>query len=369
MATRGLADLRKEFQARGWDRKATGWVMCELLFNLAIALGCIYIFVAYRNPLLRVCAMIVSTAASMGVATNTHTSSHYATSEKRWLNELLTFFGYPVFLGLSATYWWHQHVVLHHPAPNVVGVDDDVDLAPWFARTSDEVQRSTGFARFYYQKLQFFVFPLIIGFIGFNMQKAGWIKLIKTLRHNPNHKKLPWIDLGCMILHYVVWIGVPMIFFAPACVLGFYVLRTYLIGYALFAVLAPGHFPSEAVCFSKSGKDLDYLLLQTAATVNFRTGFIGRLMCSGLEYQIEHHLFPNISHRYYPQMTGLVQDFCRENGLPYRSYAWDRVLWKCLVMFRSPSPVQETVERLPPVVAPDVPAPQRLGGQCPNAFS
>ena len=43
--------------------------------------------------------MIVSTAASLGVATNTHTSSHYATSEKRWLNELLTFFGYPVFLG------------------------------------------------------------------------------------------------------------------------------------------------------------------------------------------------------------------------------------------------------------------------------
>src|SRR5215472_8348294 len=86
--------------------------------------------------------------------------------------------------------------------------------------------------------------------LGAVAAKAGWIKLIKTLRHNPNHKKLPWIDLGSMILHYVVWIGVPMIFFAPASVLGFYVLRTYLIGYALFAVLAPGHFPS--VYFGKT---------------------------------------------------------------------------------------------------------------------
>jgi linoleoyl-CoA desaturase len=354
MGTRGLADLRKEFQIRGWDRKATGRVAGELLFNLAIALGGIYIFVAYSNPLLRVCAMIVTTAASMGVATNTHTSSHYATSEKRWLNELLTFFGYPVFLGLSACYWWHQHVVVHHPAPNVVGVDDDVDLGPWFARTKDEVQKSTGLRRFYYRKLQFFVFPLVIGFIGFNMQKAGWIRLIKSLRRNPNHGKRPWIDLGAMILHYVLWIGVPMIFLSPASVVGFYVLRTFLIGYALFAVLAPGHFPSEAVCLSKSGKDLDYLLLQTSATVNFRTGVIGKLMCSGLEYQIEHHLFPNISHVYYPQMTNLVQEFCRENGLPYRCYGWDTVVWKCLLMFRSPSPVRVTVERLPSLVVADI---------------
>ena len=125
-----LAELRGRIVAEGWARKAPLRVLSELLLNLAIALGCIYIFVANSNPLLRVCAMIVSTAASMGVATNTHISSHYATSEKRWLNDLLTSFGYPVFLGLSASYWWHQHVVLHHPAPNVVGVDADVNLAP-----------------------------------------------------------------------------------------------------------------------------------------------------------------------------------------------------------------------------------------------
>ena len=44
----------------------------------------------------------------------------------------------------------------------------------------------------------------------------------------------------------------------------------------------------------------DFALLQTTASVNFRTGFIGRFVRSGLEYQIEHHLFPNLSHIYYP---------------------------------------------------------------------
>jgi fatty acid desaturase len=163
-----------------------------------------------------------------------------------------------------------------------------------------------------------------------------------------------------MIFHYLVWIVVPMIYLAPATVIGFYLLRTYLMGYALFVVLAPGHFPAEAVCRSKSSEDDDYLLLQTAATVNFRTGVIGKLVCSGLEYQIEHHLFPNISHNYYPKMAGLIQNFCRENGLPYRCYAWDTVVWKCLLMFRSPSPVQAIVERLPSLAEADSSASQAI---------
>jgi len=114
----------------------------------------------------------------MSVATDTHTSSDYATSARRWVNEFLTFFGYPLFLGLSACHWWRQHVVLHHPAPNVIGTDNDVDLEPWFARTRDEVERSTGLRRIYYEKLQWLVFPFAVAFIGFNMQASGWRALV-----------------------------------------------------------------------------------------------------------------------------------------------------------------------------------------------
>jgi hypothetical protein len=92
-----LAELRKEFTVRGWHRKATTRVVSGLLLNFAITLAGIYIFVLYDDLLVRVCAMILSTAGSMGVATNTHTSSHCVTSEKRWVDEFLTFFGYPVF--------------------------------------------------------------------------------------------------------------------------------------------------------------------------------------------------------------------------------------------------------------------------------
>jgi hypothetical protein len=85
----------------------------------------------------------------------------------------------------------------------------------------------------------------------------------------------------------------------------------------MYAVLAPGHFPAEARRISAgTHPETDFFRLQILATVNFRAGFLGLggLVCSGLEYQIEHHLFPGISHVYYPQISLLLlllRDFCR----------------------------------------------------------
>jgi linoleoyl-CoA desaturase len=335
-----LARLRQEIVERGWHRKAPFRVMFELCLNLTLALAGICIFVAYQDMFIRACAMILSTAGSIGVATNTHTSSHYATSDRRWVNELLTYFGYPVFLGLSACRWWHQHIVLHHPTPNVIGVDHGVDLSPWFARTREAVERSAGFQRFYYEHLQWLVFPLTLPLYGFNIQINGWISLIRAFSRTETRQRKHWLDLASLLLHYLVWLAIPMVFFTPLEVAGFYLLRVGLMGVAIFAVLAPAHLTQEAVCFNAS-QERDWALLQTATTVNFSTGPIGKLICSAVEYQIEHHLFPNLSYVYYPKLAPLVRDFCKEQGLPYRCYRWEVVLWKCLLTFRTPARVHD----------------------------
>jgi len=131
-----FAELRQEFGRRGWDRKATGRILFELVIHAAIAVAGIILFLSVHHPALRALALLISAFGTMGVGTNTHTSSHYGTSNKRWVNEALSYLGYPMFVGLSATYWWHKHVMLHHPAPNVVGIDTDHDLLPWFATTT-----------------------------------------------------------------------------------------------------------------------------------------------------------------------------------------------------------------------------------------
>ena len=126
----------------------------------------------------------------------------------------------------------------------------------------------------------------------------------------------------------------------------FYLLRAVLLGYGMFFVLAPGHFPAEAARLSSAQQRADYLLLQTANTIDFRTGWFGRLLTSGLGFQIEHHLFPNVSHVHYQKLSPLVEQLCRQQGLPYRAFRWRHVVWKCWMVFRSPRPVILDAEKL-----------------------
>ena len=85
----------------------------------------------------------------------------------------------------------------------------------------------------------------------------------------------------------------------------------------------------------------NFLLLQTATTINFRGGPIGRLLCGGVDYQIEHHLFPTISPRHYRQMSRHVKAFCDRHGYPYRSESWGRAIWQSVMTFRRPKPIHE----------------------------
>jgi linoleoyl-CoA desaturase len=335
-----VAELRREFSRRGWDRKATSRIVFELSIHVVVAVIGVAIFMACQNPALRVLGILISSFGCMGVGTNTHTSTHYGTSDKRWVNEALSYLGYPMFLGLSATYWWHKHVVLHHPAPNVVGVDSDADLLPWFAITADEVQASSGSHRFYYEHLQFWLFPLALALNNFGIQRAGWAHLMRALCDSKERKFSHFVDLSALVLHYVIWIGVPLLFLPLPAVAGFYILRSIVLGYAMYAILAPGHFPAEAQRTTDEARHgADFFTVQTAGTVSFRTGRIGRFLCSGLEYQVEHHLFPNISHVHYPEVSVVVRAFCAERGLSYRSYSWAMALWKSWEVLRFPQPV------------------------------
>lgn len=335
-----VTELRKEFARRGWNKKATSRIVFQLAIHVAVAVAGAGIFMTCHHLALRILGILLSTFGCMGVGTNTHTSTHYATSNKRWVNEALSYLGYPMFTGLSATYWWHKHVVVHHPSPNVVGVDSDADLLPWFAVTVDEVQASSGLRRFYYERLQFWVFPFALALNCFNMQRAGWVYVIRMLCDSKQRKAAHWIDFGALVLHQAVWIGVPLLFWPLPTVAVFYLVRTILLGYVMYAVLAPGHFPAEAQRTTDAARrDTDFFSLQAEGTVSFRTGFLGRFLCSGLEYQVEHHLFPNISHVYYPQISVAVQKLCAEHGLPYHSYSWATALWKSWEVLRLPQHV------------------------------
>ncbi len=347
-----LSILNREFIARGWNRKPTGRLLAELAFGLTLALGGLAVVVVSRNLLLDGLGLLVSTMGTLGVSTNTHTSSHNATSNRRWVNRALTYFGYPFFLGTSVTYWWHKHIAVHHPTPNVVGFDADIDLLPFFALNEKELMDARGLRRWWFEHQWLFI-PFVIALNYFNVQVTSWRYLASCLRDSKRRTASHWYDLATLLAYAAVWWVLPAFIFGVWPTLTLHVVRGALLGYALFIAFAPAHFPVEAAFLDKEHEDraeyfrkMDFILLQTTTTVNFRTGWLGRLLCAGVEYQLEHHLFPGISHVYYPEMSPLLKRFCEEHGYPYRTLGWAESAWKALSVFRRQKRIEPRLEVL-----------------------
>lgn len=149
------------------------------------------------------------------------------------------------------------------------------------------------------------------------------------------------------VLRQKLWIGIPLLLFPVWAVLSFYLLRNIVLGYTFFFLNAPSHYPAEADCLACPEQN-DFVYRQTATTLNYRVGWLGRALCSGVEFQIEHHLFPSICHTQLPKVSPFVKEFCEYHGYPYRTLGWGESLLKSLRAFVVPKAVVEPSARKVP---------------------
>jgi fatty acid desaturase len=360
-----LRAFRKQLAGEGFFERAPRRIIAELtIFVAATGVGVI-LLLSIDSLVVDTLAMWLITMAGMGMSTNAHTASHNAVSTSRWVNEVMTYFGYAFFLQVSVSYWRHKHLVVHHQEPNVAGHDDDVDLAPYFALTEQDVAKAGPVLRALY-RVQWLYFPVLLAGNAFNVILTGWIFLIRKLLDPQERQLSHWLDLSLLLLHYVFWIILPMFFLPVASVVTFTLVRFTLMSYGMFALFAPAHFPSEAVILEPGVADDDWLPAQTVTAVNFRTRWLGRLICGGVEYQIEHHLFPTISPTHYPVLSPKVRDFCESLGYPHRTLGWGEGIWKSYTALMRPKPVFSRLDRavieagLPEVKTAEGPVAQRV---------
>jgi linoleoyl-CoA desaturase len=340
-----LIALKADFREHGFYRKPTGRIVFELLVHLAAGAAGLALLLFANSLWLSAVGLAVFCMGQMGLATNSHTSAHFATSGRRWVNQALTFLGYPLLLGLGATYWWDKHNALHHGSPNVIGVDDDIDLKPLFAFSQDDVRRSGPLLRRYYD-VQWLALPVAVLGMSVNLQMASLASLYRVARSPRGLLATHRIDLTLLVLHWLLWVALPLALLPLRSVLVFTAVRLVSMACFRFAVFGPAHMPAEALTVRPDARGGDPFLLQTSSTLNFRAGPLGAWLISGLQYQIEHHLFPGLSHVHYPAMSRVVAAFCERNGYPYRTLGWGEALLKTLQNFRHPKDVTSELRRL-----------------------
>ncbi len=276
----------------------------------------------------------------VGIGSNTHTSSHFATARGPKLNRRLTHFGYGFCLGFPAVFWWSDHCKGHHAGPNVLGIDDDFDYAPIFAIDQETIQKAQGWKRWYYEHVQWLFLLASLPLMSFNLMRRGFEYLASQWKLNPKkrHELVP--DMLAIAAHVLVFLVIPSLFFPVTHVLLLYALRMAMVSIGLFVILVPGHFPVEAPLLTEErSREIGFAATQTLTTFNYNGGWFFKWLASGLGYQIEHHLFPEISHPYYPQIAPYVEAFCKQHNLEYRSLTLRRALYESIKVFHNPKPV------------------------------
>lgn len=337
-----LQALRHQVRARGFSTRPTPRVLAELALHVALAAGGIALCATASTTAGGIAryalGLALVTAGGMGIGTNCHCASHHATSRSRALDAALTYFGFSVFLLVSTTWWRVRHLAQHHPTPNIIGVDRDIEFRGWL-RFTDRDPPPRGPMRSASRALRrAAVVVILLGFLP-ALQASSLGFLAEHLRDRAKRRRAHVDDLGALLVGAALWFVLPLAWFSVGDVLVFHALRIPLLSLALFAAFGPAHLHAESAVLDARLRDGDPLLVYTATTIDFVTGPIGRLFCAGLDYHVEHHLFPELSYVHYPALQPIVEAYCREHGYPYRRLRWGAALRRSIENLADGKPV------------------------------
>lgn len=329
--TRALRAALAQAGVYAHDERA-GWTRLALL--LAVITGClaaVTVLPLWTAALwIPLCALASTTAAMLG-----HEGCHGSFSSKRWQNQLFATVTFPLLAGLGAMYWKHKHNALHHGHPNVLGADPDVELWPW-ASCREDYERSGRVRRFFQRYLQRYLFWPSTTLLPLVMRTSSIAFLIRHARRRGVNRE--WaLDAGALVVHYTLWLGGGSLIWGPLGALAVYAAMWSLVGVLLALIFAPAHIGLPLV----SGQNNDWVH-QLETTRNLRTSPWLAWFFVGLDYQVEHHMFPRIPHQHLPHTRDIVRAWCAENGLPHQEIGYAAALRSvtgCLAnAWRTPAP-------------------------------
>lgn len=294
------------------------------MFSLYFIPYALIVFAGFTNGGLLLLLTVIMSLGLAGIGLSVmHDANHGAYSNKKWLNTLM---GYSLnMVGANAFNWKMQHNVLHHSFTNVHEEDEDISPRGVLRLTPHSAWKRIHRYQFIYAWFLYGLMTLVwLGIKDFvriiRYHKNGLAK-----KNNANILK-EWIILVGTKLLYIGYIFFIPLFFTTLpwwlIIVGIVIMH-YIAGFILAIIFQPAHV-IEGTEFPLPDEhntlENNWAVHQLHTTTNFGnksrwfSWYVG-----GLNYQIEHHLFPNICHVHYRKIAGIVKETALEFGLPYKS--------------------------------------------------
>jgi fatty acid desaturase len=240
-----------------------------------------------------------------------HDAGHQAIfATRRWNDALGRGLG-NVLTGLSYGWWVDTHN-RHHANPNQEDHDPDIGDGVLAFTTAQAAKRNGPVSRFIVRHQAWLFFPLTL-LEGLSLHVDSVIA-VKTGRDRSERGGSRRYEAVGLVLHAVLYFGLLLLVMSPAKAAAFVGVHQAMWGFYMSCTFAPNH---KGMPIIGAGEKLDFLRRQVLTSRNVRGGLFTDFALGGLNYQIEHHLFPNMPRPSLRRAQPLVRAHCTALGVPY----------------------------------------------------
>jgi len=234
-----------------------------------------------------------------------HEAGHRQIFRSRRVNDAAGLVFGDLLIGLSYGWWTGKHN-RHHAHPNLPGRDPDITIAV-LAFTRDQARAWRGPARILVRYQAYLFFPLLL----LEALSMHVISVAAVLRGQVRDR---WLELALLTVHFTGYACAVALVLSPARAVAFVAIQQGLLGLYLGCAFAPNH---KGMPVLTEQDRLDFLRRQVITSRNVSGGPLVETLLGGLNYQIEHHLFPAMPRPSLRRCRVLVRAHCARIGVPY----------------------------------------------------
>ena len=299
------ADLRRRVTAAEFLKRRPVWYSVRVVANIGLLAGAWVAFVAIGNSWWQLATAGFLAVMFTQVAFVGHDAGHRQIFTGRRGNTAVGLVHGNVLVGLSYGWWVAKHN-RHHSHPNQVGRDPDL-AAEVFVFTTAEALGRRGFGRWLTRRQALLFFPFLL-LEGLNLHVAS----VRELSRRRNRTAAA--EAALLLVHVAAYLTAVALVLSPVKAVVFVLVHQALFGLYMGCSFAPNHKGMPMVTDDES----DFLRRQAVTSRNIRGGRITDLVFGGLNYQIEHHLFPSMPRPNLRRSQPLIRAFCQAHAVDYR---------------------------------------------------
>jgi fatty acid desaturase len=297
--------LSRQIKQAGLLDRRRGYYTAKLVLNLGLIVAGGVAFVALGDSWWQLLVAAYLAVVSTQVAFVGHDAGHRQIFRSRRANDLVGLVHANLLSGVSFDWWVAKHN-RHHSNPNHEDLDPDIGIAA-LAFTARQATDKRGLVRVVARYQAFLFFPLLL-LEAAHLHLAS-IKAILRGRGRANA-----IEALLLIVHVAGYATVLLLVLSPTRAAAIVLVQQGLLGLNLGCSFAPNH---KGMPTLTDAEELDLLRSQVLTSRNVRGSRLVDFVLGGLNYQIEHHLFPNMPRPNLRRAQPLIRAFCTRHNIPY----------------------------------------------------